>query len=81
MIVKTTIGLITFYIIEALTPFLIYVQDMDKLEVYFCNTTNELVLSQKLGLDVTILVTRKWGYLWFFLGSHKAGMFFIENEL
>jgi hypothetical protein len=30
---------------------------MDKLGVYFYNTTNELVLLWNLGLDITILVT------------------------
>jgi hypothetical protein len=55
--IKTTIGPITFYIIEAPTLFLIYIQDIDKLEIYFYNTTNKLVLLQNSGPDITILVT------------------------
>jgi hypothetical protein len=57
--IKTTIRSITFHIMEAPTPFLICIQDMDKLGVYFHNTTDELVLSRNSGPDVTIPVTQK----------------------
>ncbi len=62
--VQTPIGAIAFHVIEAATPFLLCLADMDRLGVYFNNTTDELV---KRDGYTTIPVVRKWGHPWFFL--------------
>jgi len=41
--VSTEIGKIDFEVLEAPTPFLLYLTDMDRLKVYFNNTTDKLV--------------------------------------
>jgi len=41
--VQTLLGYITFYIVPANTPFLFYIQDMDKLGVKLNNLKNMLI--------------------------------------
>ena len=41
--VKTPIGLVNFYIVKADTPFLLCLVDMDRLQVYYNNTTDTLM--------------------------------------
>jgi hypothetical protein len=43
--VKTFIGMITFHILKALTPFLICFQDINQLKVYFNNTINKIAFA------------------------------------
>ena len=43
----TLIGMIVFHIVQVNTPFLLCLADMDKLEVYFNNLTNEVVQSNR----------------------------------
>ena len=38
--VKTLIGLVNFYIVKADTPFLLYLADMDRLQIYYNNITD-----------------------------------------
>ncbi|KAF7579221.1 hypothetical protein PtrM4_034610 [Pyrenophora tritici-repentis] len=56
--VSTEIGKINFEVLEAPTPFLLCLADMDRLKVYFNNTTDELVQDK-----IRIPVLRKWGHL------------------
>jgi len=42
VVVKTPISLVNFYIVKADTPFLLYLADMDRLQVYYNNITNTL---------------------------------------
>ena len=41
--VKTPIGLVDFYIVKADTPFLFYLADMDRLQVYYNNIIDTLI--------------------------------------
>lgn len=61
--VHTAIGPIDFEVIDAPTPFLLCLKDMDRLKVYFDNTTNELVQSIHDSNGTTTVrypVVRKW---------------------
>jgi hypothetical protein len=42
-VVYTSIGPITFHIVSANTPFLYYIQDMDKMNICFDNLKNVFV--------------------------------------
>jgi hypothetical protein len=42
---KTLIGIIIFHVLKALTPFLIYFRNMNRLKVYFNNTINEIAFA------------------------------------
>ncbi|KAI0994393.1 hypothetical protein K3495_g13789 [Podosphaera aphanis] len=76
---KTPIGTITFHVLDTPTPFLLCLADMDRLGVYFDNTTNQLVNKKT---KTAIPVVRKWGHPWFFLSRKEAaGMFLTETEL
>ncbi|KAF1970758.1 hypothetical protein BU23DRAFT_581893 [Bimuria novae-zelandiae CBS 107.79] len=71
------IGKIDFEVLEAPTPFLLCLADMDRLDVYFNNTTDELVQGEN-----RTPVIRKWGHLWFHLNKReRATMFLTETEL
>ncbi|KAF1934556.1 hypothetical protein EJ02DRAFT_461091, partial [Clathrospora elynae] len=75
--VSTEIGKIDFEVLEAPTPFLLCLADMDWLKVYFNNTTDELVQG-----DARTLVIRKWGHPWFHLNKREqATVFLTETEL
>jgi transposase InsO family protein len=75
--VQTALGTIIFEVIDAPTPFLLCLRDMDRLGVYFDNTTNELVQSDK-----RYPVVRKWGHPWFHLRRmEQAASFLTEAEL
>ena len=41
--VKTPISLVDFYIVKADTPFLLYLADIDRLQVYYNNVTDTIV--------------------------------------
>ena len=47
LLLDTPIGIIEFYVVEAETPFLLCLEDMDKLNVYFNNLENVLIASTK----------------------------------
>ncbi|CAE7221385.1 hypothetical protein PTTW11_11413 [Pyrenophora teres f. teres] len=75
--VSTEIGNIDFEVLEAPTPFLLCLADMDRLNVYFNNTIDELVQGEH-----RIPVIRKWGHPWFHLNKReRATMFLTETEL
>jgi hypothetical protein len=50
--VSTEIGKIDFEVLEAPTPFLLCLADMDRLNVYFNNTTDELVQGENRTLVI-----------------------------
>jgi hypothetical protein len=66
MQVSTEIGKINFEVLEAPTPFLLYLADIDRLKVYFNNTIDKLVQG-----DVHIPIIRKWGHPWFHLNERE----------
>ena len=47
LLLDTLIGIVEFYIVEADTPFLLCIKDIDKLDVYFNNLENLLIASTK----------------------------------
>ncbi|KAM4067163.1 hypothetical protein HRG_001158 [Hirsutella rhossiliensis] len=53
---------IDFQVLNAPTPFLLCLADMDRLHVYFNNTTDELIQG-----ETRIPIIRKWGHPWFHL--------------
>ena len=74
---STEIGKIKFQVLDAPTPFLLCLKDMDRLHVYFNNTTNQLVQGR-----ATFPVIRKWGHPWFHLSKAEHGRVFLtETEL
>jgi hypothetical protein len=60
--VHTPIGVITFHVVLANTPFLFCIQDMDAMGVKFDNLRNVLIQGDKV-----IPVVRKWGHPWMLL--------------
>ena len=83
--VHTAIGIIDFHILPTRTPFLLCVDDMDRMGVYLRNTKNLLI---KEGTDIKIPVFRKWGHPFFHLGKGEQprvflaeNMFLTEKEL
>jgi hypothetical protein len=56
---------------------LLCLADMDRLRVYFNNTTDELIQG-----DLHVPVIRKWGHPWFHLNKReRATVFLTETEL
>jgi hypothetical protein len=55
--IQTPIGRVEFHIVQADTPFLLCLTDMDKLEVYYNNLTNKLVTPKG-----PVLITRRFGH-------------------
>ncbi len=60
--VYTPIGIITFHVVPANTPFLFCIQDMDAMGVKFDNLRNVLIQGDKV-----IPIIRKWGHPWMLL--------------
>ena len=76
-LVSTEVGKIRFEVLDAPTPFLLCLKDMDRLNVYFNNTTDQLVQGK-----ATFPVIRKWGHPWFHLSrAEHARVFLTETEL
>ena len=81
--VKTPFGTISFAVVQANTPFLLCLNDMDKLRVFFDNTRDVLVHTNKLGKRETYPVVRKWGHPFFLLDMETtaASCHLTETEL
>ena len=57
VIVKTPISLVNFYIVKADTPFLLYLIDIDRLQVYYNNITDTVISpTTALGSKYTTLL-------------------------
>ena len=69
--VKTLIGLVNFHIVKINTPFLLYLADMDRLQVYYNNVTDTLIgPATTLGNKYTTWpITRRFGHLFFIQGE------------
>jgi len=65
--VSTPIGIITFHVLDADTPFLLCLGDMDKLDVKFDNLENLLIQGGR-----KVPVVRKWGHPWMLLDFESA---------
>ncbi|KAH8193590.1 hypothetical protein TruAng_012245 [Truncatella angustata] len=78
-ITKTNpLGEVTYYILEVDTPFLLSLNDADRLGAYFDNTTNRIVRKND---GISLPVVRKWGHPFFNLSRTEASMFLTEQEL
>jgi hypothetical protein len=76
--VKTPIGTIIFHVLKALTLFLMYFRNMNRLKVYFNNTINKIAFANG-RLRASII--RKWGHFWFFVSKLESAAFFTNGEL
>ena len=63
----TPIGEIAFYVVDTNTPFLLCIQDMDRLGVQLDNLNNVLIQGK-----LRIPIVRKWGHLWMLLNRARA---------
>jgi len=64
--VPTPLGIITFHVVLADTPFLLCLQDIDNLGAYLQNLENIIVQGQK-----TIQIVRKFGHPFMLLDNHE----------
>ena len=71
--VVTPVGAIEFHVMQADTPFLLSIADMDKLGCYLNNLTNQLVLGKK-----TFPVIRRFGHP-FFVWENFAATFIVSS--
>jgi len=67
--IDTPVGRVTFHIVDAPTPFLLCLRDMDELGIELHNVRNELVSAS----GVRVPVYRKWGHAWFYPDGLEAG--------
>jgi len=60
--VKTLISLVNFYIVKADTPFLLYLTDMDRLQVYYNNIIDTLIgpVTALESKHITLLITQQF---------------------
>ncbi len=58
IIVDTPIRNIDFYVVQADTPFLLCLVDIDNLQTYYNNVMDTLIT-----LSITLLITRRFGHL------------------
>jgi hypothetical protein len=65
VIVKTLIGLVDFYIVKADTPFLLYLVDMDRLQVYYNNIIDTLTgpITALGNKYITLPIIQQFGHL------------------
>ena len=76
--VGTPIGLVDLHVVDVPTPFLMCLQDMDRLGVYLNNVANELICNN----GQRIPVTRRWGHPWFFLSKiAMTAIYLTEAEM
>lgn len=74
--VETPIGRVKFHIVDAQTPFLLCLADMDRLGVYYNNVRDEIICPD--GATV-VPVLRKWGHPWFFLDKTANSVYFLSE--
>jgi hypothetical protein len=72
--IKTPLSNINFHVINTSTPFLLYLDNIDKLGVYLNNINNCIVKG-----NVQIPVFRKRGHPWFFLDEKQAPVTFLTE--
>jgi hypothetical protein len=76
--VKTFIRMITFYVLKALTLFLMCFRNINRLKVYFNNITNEIAFANSC-LRASIICKR--GHFWFFISKLESAAFLTNKEL
>jgi hypothetical protein len=78
MKVKTPIRKIIFHILKTSTPFLISLQNMDRLKIYMNNVTNKILFID--GKRRASLI-RKWGHPWFYVSKLESAAFLTDVKL
>lgn len=73
--VDTPIGTIQFHVIEAMTPFLLSLKDMDNLDIFFDNTKNIVVRREPY---MTAPVVRRFGHP-FLMWDYSLASFLTES--
>jgi hypothetical protein len=73
--VETPVGNIQFHIVEAMTPFLLSLKDMDQLGVYFDNTKNMLIRKDPY---MTAPIVRRFGHP-FLMWDYSLASFLTES--
>lgn len=73
--IETPIGNIRFHIVEAMTPFLLSLKDMDRLGVYFNNTKNMLIGPKP---HLTAPIVRRFGHP-FLIWDYSLASFLTES--
>ena len=67
--VPTAFGSITFHVLPTNTPFLLCIQDMDRLNIKLDNLENVLIQGDKI-----VPVVRKWGHPWLLLNHNEQSI-------
>ncbi|KJZ70368.1 hypothetical protein HIM_10259 [Hirsutella minnesotensis 3608] len=76
-VIRTPFGPVDFHVLPTKTSFLLSLADMDRLDLFFNNQTNEVVRD-----DIRVPAVRKWGHAWLHLGKEEtARVFLTEREL
>src|SRR6202161_3101943 len=60
--INTPVGCITFHIVNADTPFLLCLRDMDRLGIYFDNTKNMLIQENRTTPSLSYPIVRRFGH-------------------
>jgi hypothetical protein len=76
--IKTPIGTITFHVLKAPTPFLMCFRNINRLKVYFNNTTNKIAFANG---RLRAPIIRKWGHFWFFVSKLESAAFLTNEKL
>ena len=71
---ETPISRITFYVLGITTPFLLCLANIDRLSVYFNNTTDTII-----SPGVSVPIFRKQGYLQFFFSKEENAIAFLTK--
>jgi len=73
--INSPIGYICFYIVYASISFLLYLQNINKLDIYFNNLIDELIAQNR-----HYFIVRKFEYPFYIWGKYAIN-FFTESEL
>ena len=69
--VPSQVGEMIFHVVHAPTPFLLCIDDMDRLRVLFDNINNLSIQQLSGGKPKAIPVTRRWGHPWLSLDTES----------
>ncbi|EED20730.1 conserved hypothetical protein [Talaromyces stipitatus ATCC 10500] len=73
--IETPVGNVRFHIIEAMTPFLFSIKDLDRLKVYYDNTKDLLIRSEPY---LTAPIVRRFGHP-FLIWDYSLAMYISQS--
>ena len=82
--INTPVGCITFHIVNADTPFLLCLRDMDRLGIYFDNTKNMLIQENRTTPSLSYPIVRRFGHpflVWQGLSSFLVEPYMTEGMM